>query len=567
MKKTATFLCALALVMGSMSAQEERLITTDITPFSLQTPSNSFGAGKYQWKPLRTTNVELKDVLHNRTYNMDAILKEGKSVLIDFSAVWCDPCWTLHQSGNLDKILRELGPEGKNKLELFWVDIEGSSMEVWKGKKPSLGDWTHNETWIVPMVSDADLSGKIGVPVKFVPTLVLIGPDGKYIDVAGPVRSGNITALEDIMSDNITPNDKPQVVVKPSRSVLTKESIVLSVKVVSIPEVTYQWTIAGATPNSSTEATPTCVWATPGEYEVKLVVTNKNGSTEEKFIVKAEDKILVKTFPYKEGFNDVDLSPQWKTIDANGDGSTWETTINAVAPFGVSADFAQSISPDKSRNNMLNWSFLPSSIDGGGIQGKSVFPKDYLISPQIEIPNDEDAKPGCVIYALELSQENNTIGTTSMYVSTTGLKLDDFTEQVLSPSVLIGSNGWKSYAVDLSKFKGQKIYVAIVHEDKGDKGLARVLDNFTVTMDGTISTKPIASVAAIVTNYDAAAAVLTVEAEGLRSVRLFDTNGRVVAFAEGTDCLELSLGDLAPDVYVVQINTKDGVEVRKLMIQ
>src|SRR3712207_8578791 len=48
-------------------------------------------------------------------YNLDAILKEGKFVLIDFSAVWCPPCWGVHTSGILEKIYNELGPKGRSE--------------------------------------------------------------------------------------------------------------------------------------------------------------------------------------------------------------------------------------------------------------------------------------------------------------------------------------------------------------------------------------------------------------------------------------------------------------------
>ena len=70
--------------------------------------------------PLKTSEYVAKDINGN-DHDIDAILKSGKSIMIDISAVWCGPCWTLHQSGALERLYKKFGPEGSNQIEVFWV--------------------------------------------------------------------------------------------------------------------------------------------------------------------------------------------------------------------------------------------------------------------------------------------------------------------------------------------------------------------------------------------------------------------------------------------------------------
>ena len=82
--------------------------------------------------------------LNGQTWDLYEVLAEGKTVVLDFFATWCNPCWSYHNSGILSDLYENYGPEGTGQLEVFMIESSSSSSleDIYGLGNNTNGDWT-----------------------------------------------------------------------------------------------------------------------------------------------------------------------------------------------------------------------------------------------------------------------------------------------------------------------------------------------------------------------------------------------------------------------------------------
>ena len=114
--------------------------------------------------------------LEGEEHNLYSYLDSGYSVIIDFSATWCGPCWNYHTSGVFEDLHEAYGPNGSNELRILFIesddnttddDLHGTGTNTW-------GDWTAGVNYPI-----ADNGGSVfnAYECAFFPTIMTVCPN------------------------------------------------------------------------------------------------------------------------------------------------------------------------------------------------------------------------------------------------------------------------------------------------------------------------------------------------------------------------------------------------------
>lgn len=228
---------------------------------------------------------------------------------------------------------------------------------------------------------------------------------------------------------------------------------------------------------------------------------------------------------------------RWTTIDADGDGSCWETRQNwgnTQNPFSLTSasfdDYTQTV----------------------------LYPENYLVTPY---------KLDCeqitfIAQAQDASHPSEHFG---IAVSTTGsTDAQDFTIVWEADMTAKTAGNWHAFNVDLRDYHGQDIYVAIVHFNCTNQFMLNIDD---VTLHRTFdNTMDISEAAFTVYPNPASDKLLVESAASIDSYEIFNAAGAMVSGkAVGEKSFEINVSEMPAGTYFIKIMSDEMVQTKKFL--
>ena len=505
-----------------------------------------------------------KDI-NDQEYDIDAILKSGKAILIDFSTTWCKYCWELHNLGTLEKLYAKFGPEGTKQLEVFWVEAQGASKS--KIQDPNK-DWTKDSNGKpvpYPLFSDSKMASSLGIYLTAYPILVLVGPGNKWIECSDELLTSDVDfkKFESLLGLFITKEDKPQEVAFSGMTDLyLGESATLTLHYTSIAPITSIEYNApeglSVTKISDTQCKVTAQQV--GDYEISVSVTNKNGTTRERVAVSVSEPIS--SYPFFAPMDHKDkLDKGWRSVDHDGDGFAFDSALGRGYYERVRLSPAEpSTGAEDSNDCLVSWgTFFPVIIDDHNcLQGCDITPQNELRSAPMLIEGHA-TRPTFSCYIKSFLWAEKADGLKVMVFELGGTPVE-----LLAPQT--ASEEWTQIQADLSAYKGKTIYLSLIPVVNGPSGIA--VDQLRVTMDGSTTEVETPTHTLQTSLYpNPATDLITIRTVVGSTIELFASDGTIVATTQATSAeTTISVAQLPAGRYLARITAPDGETIRRPII-
>ncbi|HOE39534.1 MAG TPA: choice-of-anchor J domain-containing protein [Bacteroidales bacterium] len=554
MKKSILLFATLLIVFAGF-AQNKIANTSPIC----QEPTNDRGIQELPWAEMQMWTAT--DINGNE-HNLTEYLAAGKTVFVDFSATWCPPCWSFHQSGVLKNLHNQYGPAGTDEIVVLWFEIDGATIDQIHGiGSNTQGDWTENDTYPVPIIQASSQlkSYFYDLYTGYIPEMFMICPTGYYTVLEAKT---NVSYYMSQIGTCPATGKVPMADIIGNTTAFLGSPISFQADVVSIDPITaYEWTFENGNPATSDQANVSVTWDTVGEHTISLKVYNANGASNiaektvnvidvgnvDDLFVTFEEIIVEGTFPK------VFAPYNWTTVDVDG-GTVWGN----FADYGVTG--ATNAFSCYSHDLAASADFAPYEGDKCGFamtnnSSSGPYNNDWFISPQISLGINSS-------FSVYLRSVKTTWGLEKykIAISTTDNNPASFT--VLG-SVAEAPGSWTQVTKDLSDYDNQQIYIAInyVGEDK----FAFAIDNLKITTTDTDVEDVIIANTQVFPNP--ANDVININYVEGAKIQIFNNIGQeVYSMANANEYNQIDMSAHQAGTYVVRITKGDKTNNYKMIL-
>lgn len=124
-------------------------------------------------------DFQVQDI-EGQSWHLYDLLDAGKIVVLEMGTTWCQPCWAYHNSDAIQDLYTAHGPEGDNKVQVFFVECDPFNNSDCLFGQPgcnglSPGNWIDGTTY--PYLDATAIADSL--QIAFYPTVYVICPNKK----------------------------------------------------------------------------------------------------------------------------------------------------------------------------------------------------------------------------------------------------------------------------------------------------------------------------------------------------------------------------------------------------